>query len=49
MALAALEAAAREDANLLPFILTAAETYATTGEICDAMRRVFGEYRPAGV
>src|SRR5262249_17416108 len=40
--LAALETAARGDANLMPFILDAAEAYGTVGEISDAMRRVFG-------
>jgi methylmalonyl-CoA mutase N-terminal domain/subunit len=42
-ALAALEAAARGTANLLPRILTAVESYATLGEISDTLRRVFGE------
>jgi len=31
--------------NLMPAILTAVESYATLGEISDALRRVFGEYR----
>ncbi len=44
-ALSRLEVAARSDDNLLPFILDAVEKYATLGEICDVMRRVFGEYR----
>ncbi len=30
--------------NLMPFILTAVENYATLGEIADAMRNVFGEH-----
>jgi methylmalonyl-CoA mutase, N-terminal domain len=38
--------AARGTANLMPPILEAARAYATLGEICDAMRAVFGEYRP---
>jgi methylmalonyl-CoA mutase, N-terminal domain len=37
--------AARDGSNLLPRILTAVEAYATVGEIADAMREVFGEYR----
>jgi methylmalonyl-CoA mutase N-terminal domain/subunit len=45
-ALAALETAARGDANLMPYILDAVKAYATTGEICDTMREVFGEYEP---
>lgn len=32
--------------NLMPFILSAVEAYATTGEICHALRKVWGEYRP---
>jgi len=31
--------------NLMPAILGAVESYATVGEISDALRRVFGEYR----
>jgi len=42
-----LEAAARSGENLMPRILTAAESYATVGEISDTLRRVFGEYRDA--
>jgi len=45
-ALAALEAAARGEENLLPFLVDAVKAYATTGEICDTMREVFGEHRP---
>jgi methylmalonyl-CoA mutase N-terminal domain/subunit len=45
-ALAALEDAARGEENLMPYIVDAVKTYATTGEICDAMREVFGEYQP---
>ena len=44
-ALADLEAAcADESKNLMPFILAAVKTYATLGEICGVMRKVFGEY-----
>ena len=43
-----LRAAAEGDENLMPYIVDAVKVYATTGEICDAMREVFGEYR-AGV
>jgi methylmalonyl-CoA mutase N-terminal domain/subunit len=43
-----LEAAARGTANLMPFILAAAEAQGTVGEISDTLRRVFGEYRDAG-
>ena len=44
-ALEALESAARGDENLMPYIVDAVKAYATTGEICDAMREVFGEYQ----
>ena len=44
-AVARVEEAARTDANLLPVILEAVEAYATVGELADALRRVFGEYR----
>jgi methylmalonyl-CoA mutase, N-terminal domain len=39
-----LEAAARDGSNLMPFILTSVEHYATLGEIADVLRKVFGEY-----
>ncbi len=45
-ALADLEAAARGDENLMPYIVDAVKVYATTGEICDVLRDVFGEHRP---
>jgi methylmalonyl-CoA mutase N-terminal domain/subunit len=44
-ALKKLDAAARGDQNVMPFILEAAEAYATLGEIADTMRNVFGEYK----
>lgn len=44
-ALHALEQAAKGNDNLVPFILTAVEQYATLGEIADVMRKVFGEYQ----
>ena len=43
--LAALEAAARSDGNLMPPILEAAAAYTTVGEISDCLKKVFGEYR----
>jgi len=48
-ALEGVEDAARSGANVMPRILEAVEAYATVGEISDAMRRVFGEYREAVV
>jgi methylmalonyl-CoA mutase N-terminal domain/subunit len=48
-ALAEVERRARTEENLLPAILAAVESYATVGEISDALRRVFGEYRESVV
>ncbi len=44
-ALDALRAAASTRENLMPFILAAVKTRATLGEVSDALRDVFGEYR----
>jgi methylmalonyl-CoA mutase, N-terminal domain len=44
-AVAAVLAAARDGSNLVPRIIDAVEAKATVGEIADAMRTVFGEYR----
>jgi methylmalonyl-CoA mutase, N-terminal domain len=44
-ALDQVESTARDGGNLMPVIIEAVRTYATLGEISDAMRRVFGEYR----
>jgi methylmalonyl-CoA mutase N-terminal domain/subunit len=48
-ALAELQRRAATSENLLPAILAAVESYATVGEISDALRRVFGEYRESVV
>ncbi|PYQ73831.1 MAG: methylmalonyl-CoA mutase [Acidobacteria bacterium] len=40
----ALRAAARSTENLMPRILDAVCAYATVGEMCDALRDVWGEY-----
>jgi methylmalonyl-CoA mutase, N-terminal domain len=48
-ALSKLKAAAEKEENLMPFILDAAKVYATTGEISNTFREVFGEYRPKEV
>jgi methylmalonyl-CoA mutase N-terminal domain/subunit len=40
----ALRAAAGTRENLMPRILDAVRTYATVGEMCDALREVWGEY-----
>jgi methylmalonyl-CoA mutase N-terminal domain/subunit len=39
-----LDAAARSTENLMPPILDAVRAYATVGEMCDALRGVWGEY-----
>jgi methylmalonyl-CoA mutase N-terminal domain/subunit len=39
------KAAATESAPLMPHIIACVEAYATLGEISDALRAVFGEYR----
>ncbi len=41
----AVRAGARGTENLMPLILAAVKANATLGEICDALRDVFGEYR----
>jgi methylmalonyl-CoA mutase, N-terminal domain len=48
-ALGRLESAARGRENLMPLILEAAEAYATTGEICNRLRGVFGLYQGSRV
>lgn len=45
--LIALDSSARDGGNLMPKILDAAGQHATVGEISDALRLVFGEYREA--
>lgn len=44
--LARLKQAAEGTDNLMPYILEAVKAYATVGEICNALREVFGEYQP---
>jgi methylmalonyl-CoA mutase, N-terminal domain len=46
-ALAALEDAAAAAGTLMPAVLEAVRVDATLGEICGALRAVYGEYRPA--
>jgi len=43
-ALAELEAGARDQANTMPLLIEAVRAYATLGEMCDSLRRVWGEY-----
>jgi methylmalonyl-CoA mutase N-terminal domain/subunit len=42
--LAALASAASSDQNLMPFILEGVRAYATVGEMCAVLRKVFGTY-----
>ena len=48
-ALSKMQKAAETDENLMPFILDAVLAHATTGEISNTFREVFGEYRPKEV
>lgn len=43
--LEALKKTAEGTDNLMPFILDAVKVYASIGEICNTMRKVFGEYK----
>jgi methylmalonyl-CoA mutase N-terminal domain/subunit len=44
-----LKAGLRSGGNSFPLILDAVKTYATLGEICDALREVWGAYRETAV
>ena len=48
-AIQAVEDTARSGENLMPRILAAVEANATVGEVSDAMRKVYGEYKEAVV
>ena len=43
--LEALRTACETGENVMPHIVDAVKAYATTGEVADAMRDVFGEHR----
>jgi methylmalonyl-CoA mutase N-terminal domain/subunit len=47
--LANLVAAARANENLLPALIESVKAYATIGEICEALRGVYGTYKPSQV
>ncbi|HWY27431.1 MAG TPA: methylmalonyl-CoA mutase family protein, partial [Candidatus Angelobacter sp.] len=47
--LGALRKAAAGKENMMPFIYEAVKAYATLGEICDAMRDVFGIYEEVAI
>jgi methylmalonyl-CoA mutase N-terminal domain/subunit len=47
--LAALRTAAQSQENLMPSIYAAVKAYATLGEICEALRQVFGSYEEVAI
>jgi len=47
--LAGLARAAQGSENLMPHILDCVKAYATLGEICDALRQVFGTYEEVAI
>ena len=44
--LSKMKKAAEKEENLMPYILASVKAFATTGEISNTFREVFGEYRP---
>ena len=46
-AIARVEATAEN--NLVPSVIEATQAYATIGEVCDALREVWGEYREPSI
>ena len=42
-------AAQKEEVNLIPHLLQCVKAYATLQEMCDVLREVFGEYKPATI
>jgi len=40
-----LQRSAEKDENLMPTIIEAIKAYATLGEICEVLRKVYGEYK----
>jgi len=47
--LARLRKATQGKDNLMPYIYDAVKSYATLGEICDAMRDTFGTYEEVAI
>ena len=47
--LAELVSAARANENLVPVLVETVKAYATLGEICEALRGVYGVYQPSQV
>jgi methylmalonyl-CoA mutase N-terminal domain/subunit len=48
-ALLALEKAAREKRNVMPFLVEGCKAYATAGEMANVFRDVFGEHREPSI
>jgi methylmalonyl-CoA mutase N-terminal domain/subunit len=40
---------AKTEDNLMPVLIEAVKVYATVGEISNALREIFGEYRETGI
>jgi len=49
MALDKVRLACKDETNIMPPIINAAKTYATLGEIVDAMKNVFGEWQESSI
>jgi len=45
----ALRKAAQSKDNLMPYLFDAVKAYATVGEVCDALREVFGTYEEVAI
>ena len=43
--LEAVRAAARDGTNVMPSVIAAVKAYTTVGEICGALKQVFGTYQ----
>ena len=44
-----IEEKAATDENLMPFIIKAVSEKVTIGEVCNSLRKVWGEYRPKDI
>jgi methylmalonyl-CoA mutase N-terminal domain/subunit len=44
-----IEQKANTDENLMPYIIKAVSAKVTIGEICNSLRKVWGEYRPTDI
>ncbi len=43
--LSRIKQAAKEESNIMPYVVEAVESYATLGEIADSLRAIYGEYQ----